>query len=226
MTTHAKISQPVIHNLQHTARCRLSFKDEYTFLIWMSYTATNRPAAFNMHNTCSAHVQSIKLYTARHRNTTHTNNVRDCKGTETENHWKWLCLHCSLAARFPWGCGNWLVQSRLSTRYSFFPVFARGTKVPRKKYWRAKSKLSSGQNPVTYAVTLTTMGSSFSFPNVHYYCSKWWIFNALCLVPNIAVARQVQRSGLTYDLCWTFFRRSATVSWGCLEDAALDLTSF
>lgn len=76
-----------------------------------------------------------------------------------------------------------------------------------------KSKRSIGQNAaaVTYTVTLPTMGSSFSFPSVHYYCSKWWIFNALFLVQNTALVRQVQRSGSIYDVCWTSFLRSVIV---------------
>lgn len=120
MTTHGKVS--VIHNLQHTAPCRLSFKDELTFLRWMSQNRqTGRQ--FLIYTTLALHEFSLRSYTQLVIGTQHTRTrtmcMTYCKGTETENHCKLLCLYCSLAARFPWGCGNWLVQSLLSTRYSF-----------------------------------------------------------------------------------------------------------
>lgn len=83
----------------------------------MSYTGTNLVS--NMHNsTRPAHTFFHKPYTPSHSHT-RTMRLSYSKGTETENHCLLLCLYCSQPARLPWGCSNWLVQSLLSTRYSF-----------------------------------------------------------------------------------------------------------
>lgn len=131
----------------------------------------------NMHNnTCTAHLVFHKSHTPRHTHT-HTMQLTYSKGTETENHCKLLCLYCSPAARLPWGCSNWLVQSLLSTRCSFSASSVRclpegprcHTKdIGRKVKTHQWTKLCCCNE---YCHTARD-GSRFNNPNVHFYCSQ------------------------------------------------------
>lgn len=166
------------------------------------------PAPLLFHTTYTRHLTSIHLPTPTH---THRMRLSYSKGTETENHCLLLCLYCSQAARLPWGCSNWLVQSLLSTRYSFSAPsvrclpeglsrhtkdIGRGVKTHKRTKLRRRNECRCAAR----------RSSAFNIPDVHFLCSQLWIFNALVMVQNLLPPLvNIQSSSVIYYFYWASF---------------------